>query len=154
MRVPPTEKRGRVQTSSVSVAVVDDVDVDVSVNKRDVKTTYSKSSGSGGQRRDKTETCVTLYHYPTQIRVMCQDTPGKHKNEAKAWSELERRIAEKKSKDSKANQHSTRHDQIGKGGRAKKRRTYRVTDGAVQDHQTGKSIRLKDWEKGKVEKLH
>ena len=154
MRVPPTEKRGRVHTSSVSVAVVDKLDDSIDIQKSDVKTVYALGTGPGGQHRNKTETCVTLYHYPTQIRVMCQDSRSKHKNEAKAWEELTRRVQELKLQENKSKTYSDRNSQIGLGGRGEKRRTYRVTDGTIEDHITGNKMRLKDWEKGKVEKLH
>ena len=154
MRVPPTEKRGRVQTSSVSVAVVDHLEVDVNIDKKEVKTTYSRGTGPGGQHKNKVETCVTLYHYPTGIRVMCQDSRSKLKNESMAWEELKKRVEEVETKKAKSKISNDRNSQIGMGGRLKKRRTYRVIDGTVEDHITKKSIRFKDWERGKVGKLH
>jgi len=154
MRVPPTEKRGRVHTSSVSVAVVNQLTVDVSIDKSEVETFYTRGSGAGGQHRNKVETCVNLHHIPTGIRVMNQDTRSKHRNEERAWDELQNRLEEQQQQKNHTKTSKARKSQIGTGGRLKKRRTYRVTDGTVQDHQTGKSIRMKDWERGKVEKLH
>ena len=46
-----------------------------------------------------------------------------------------------------------RRDQIGTGARGDKRRTYRVKDGQVIDHLTGKSASFKDISKGKIELL-
>lgn len=154
MRVPPTERRGRVHTSSVSVAVVDDVKADVSINKKDVKITYNRSSGPGGQRRDKTETCVTLYHYPTQIKIVCQKYSYRQKNEERAWELLKERVIKKRKENSDSQNHRQRENQIGIGGRLDKKRTYRVIDDIVIDHKTGKQISIKEWRKGKITKLH
>jgi peptide chain release factor 1 len=154
MRVPPTEKRGRVHTSSVSVAVVNHIESNLDFNKSDVEVFYTRGSGSGGQHRNKVETCVNLHHIPSGIRVMNQDSRSKQKNEEKAWQELKRRIEEKEVQKNQTLTSSERKNQIGTGGRLKKRRTYRVTEGMVQDHITGKSIRIKDWERGKIQDLH
>lgn len=154
MRVPPTEKRGRVHTSSVSVAVVNQLTLDVVIDKSEVEIHYSRGTGPGGQHKNKVETCVKLHHIPTGIRVMNQDTRSKSRNEERAWDELQKRLEEQQQAANNSKTSNARKSQIGTGGRLKKRRTYRVTDGTVQDHQTGKSIRMKDWERGKVEQLH
>lgn len=46
-----------------------------------------------------------------------------------------------------------RRDQIGKGERSDKRRTYRVKDGVVTDHVTNKTASFKEIMKGKLELL-
>ena len=46
-----------------------------------------------------------------------------------------------------------RREQIGKGDRSDKRRTYRVKDGVVVDHITNKTASLKDILRGKLELL-
>lgn len=120
MRVPPTEKRGRVQTSSVSVAVVDELNVSTVINKKDVEVFYTRGSGAGGQHRNKVETCVTLHHKPSGIRVMCQDSRSKIKNEEIAWTELKRRIDELETYKAESKISNDRKSQIGTGGRLKK----------------------------------
>ena len=46
-----------------------------------------------------------------------------------------------------------RRDQIGKGDRSDKRRTYRVKDSIVVDHITNKTASLKDVLRGKIDLL-
>jgi len=46
-----------------------------------------------------------------------------------------------------------RRDQIGKGDRSDKRRTYRVKDSMVVDHITNKTASLKDVLRGKIDLL-
>lgn len=155
MRVPPTEKRGRVHTSSVSVALLEGVSkTEVEVDRNDVTEYITRGSGNGGQHRNKVETCVTLLHHPTGIKVMCQDSRKKTDNQKNAWKELLRRLSELEFSKNKQNQKQTRIDQIGHGGRGEKIRTYRCIDDVVIDHITGKRISIKDFERGKISKLH
>jgi peptide chain release factor 1 len=46
-----------------------------------------------------------------------------------------------------------RREQIGKGDRSDKRRTYRVKDSLVVDHITNKTASLKDILRGKIDLL-
>lgn len=42
------------------------------IRERDLEEQFVRSSGAGGQKVNKTSTCVLLYHRPTGIRVKCQ----------------------------------------------------------------------------------
>jgi len=42
------------------------------VREGDLEEQFVRSSGAGGQKVNKTSTCVVLYHRPTGIRVKCQ----------------------------------------------------------------------------------
>jgi protein subunit release factor B len=44
------------------------------VREADIKETFVRSGGHGGQNVNKTATCVMLLHLPTQLRVKCQTT--------------------------------------------------------------------------------
>ena len=69
-RVPETESQGRIQTSTVSVAVLPEADeVEVHIDPSDVTIESCKSSGAGGQHINKTESAVRLTHKPTSSRT-------------------------------------------------------------------------------------
>jgi len=69
-RVPPTEKRGRVQTSTVTVAVLEEPsEAEVRIDARDIDMSFMRGSGAGGQHRNKTDTAVLLKHKPSGIAV-------------------------------------------------------------------------------------
>ena len=42
------------------------------INEKDIKESFIRSSGSGGQNVNKTSTCVYLKHLPTEIEVKCR----------------------------------------------------------------------------------
>ena len=42
------------------------------VQEKDLEEQFVRSSGAGGQKVNKTSTCVVLHHRPTGIRVKCQ----------------------------------------------------------------------------------
>src|ERR1051326_6099740 len=58
-RVPPTEKRGRVHTSTVTVAVLSvPNEAEFTLNPDDLEITTTRGSGPGGQHRNQVETEV------------------------------------------------------------------------------------------------
>lgn len=123
-------------------------------DRSEIRRHYTRGSGNGGQHRNKTETVVVLTHMPTGIIVKCEDERSRHRNEEKAWEEMERRLREIHEKGSHEKVNDKRSSQIGCGERADKRRTYRQQDDTVSDHVTGKRARLKDVMRGKIELLH
>ena len=45
----------------------------LNVSEDDIEESFSRSSGPGGQKTNKTSTCVFLRHTPTGITVKCQE---------------------------------------------------------------------------------
>lgn len=156
MRIPPTEKNGRFQTSFVTVAVLDDDNKnDFKLNKNDVIKSYIRSSKkAGGQNLNKVSSCVQLTHIPTGIQLKVQDTRDQYKNEIIAWERLYEKLKSIEDNKNYEKNKKYRNDQIGNGSRGgTKRRTYRIKDDVVIDHITGKECRWKDILKGKIELL-
>ena len=146
-RVSPTEKRGRVHTSTVTVAVLEERNMDFKIDKRDIKYITTKGTGPGGQHRNKTESCVIAIHKPTGLSVKI-DARNQHKNKALATRLLVERVREQECSKSNSRRHANRKQQVGSGMRGDKRRTYRSRDDRVVDHITGQKWRLSRWIRG------
>lgn len=154
-RIPPTEKRGRVQTSTVTVAVMDaENQASFELNRDDVDRKYCCSGGKGGQNVNRRSTCVVLTHRPTGIMVRSEENRTQGKNEEAAWKRLKEKLSEIHSSNNVKNIHDSRMSQIGYGDRNDKKRTYREKDGFVIDHDTDKKITFKDLYKGNINGLH
>lgn len=153
-RIPPTESKGRVHTSTITVAVMDDDNYEViKLEPYEYRIETTRGTGKGGQHRNTTDSCVILTHYSTGIKVV-RDGRDQHKNKEEAIKELTKRVNDFYKIDYENVSVEERRDQIGKGLRSEKRRTYRVKDSLVIDHITDKKTNLKNILKGKLELLH
>jgi peptide chain release factor 1 len=147
-RVSPTEKRGRVHTSTVTVAVLNPEDCSTfKLDERDVDIKTSRGSGPGGQHRNKTDSCVTATHIPTGVSVRI-DMKSQHKSKEMALKILASKIGKSQANAERQHRDKLRKEQVGTGQRGDKIRTYRQQDDQVNDHVTGKTWTLKKWMRG------
>jgi len=63
------------------------------IGERDIEEKFIRSSGSGGQKVNKTSTCVYLRHIPTGIEVKCIKERSQPLNRFLARRELVERIS-------------------------------------------------------------
>jgi peptide chain release factor 1 len=148
-RIPPSEKRDRVHTSTITVAVLAEPDDrELVIAERDLDWAYSRGSGAGGQHRNKTESAVDLTHLPTGIVVHCESERSRLQNRAIALAQLRARIFAEKRATEERHRAAERRAQVGSGMRGDKRRTIRCQEGVVVDHPTGKTMRLREYLRG------
>lgn len=140
-RIPVTESNGRIQTSTVTVAVLPEADeVEVEVNPADIKFESCKSSGAGGQHINKTESAVRLTHKPTGIVIECDQERSQLQNKEKALKLLYTKLYDMKLRAQEEAIASTRKSQVGSGDRSEKIRTYNFPQSRVTDHRINKTV--------------
>lgn len=154
-RIPPNEKRGRVHTSSVTVAVLDNYNnKDIEILDRDVSYRTYKASGKGGQHRNKVESAVEYKHIPTGITAHCESERSQAENKRLALDALKQKVQDHYSGQYDSNRTEKRREQIGTGLRGDKVQTVQEQNGLVTNHETGKKISFKKYLKGGIDLLH
>ncbi|WP_342252718.1 peptide chain release factor 1 [Spiroplasma endosymbiont of Amphibalanus improvisus] len=154
-RIPKTESKGRVHTSTATVAVlpkVEDVEVDIKVT--DLKIDTYRSSGAGGQHVNTTDSAVRITHIPTGIVVTSQDGRSQHSNKALAMEHLKSKIYESELKVQNEKLGKLRKQAVGTGDRSEKIRTYNYPQNRVTDHRIGLTLNKLDYiMNGNIEEL-
>jgi len=148
-RVPPNEKRDRVHTSTITVAVLPEpTEVEVRVDERDLDWSTCRGTGAGGQKRNKTESTVLLTHRPSGLQVRCETSRSQQHNRAMALVLLRARLWAAERDRVQGARAVERQAQKGSGMRGDKRRTIRCQDGVVTDHVLGRRWPLRDYLRG------
>jgi peptide chain release factor 1 len=148
-RVPPTERRGRVHTSTITVAVLPEPDaLELVIDPRDLEWSMCRASGAGGQHLQKTDSAVQVVHRPSGLMVRCESERSQLQNRETALSVLRARLFAARREAQAAARAADRKQQIGSGMRGDKRRTIRCQDGVVVDHLTGRTWSFRDYQRG------
>jgi peptide chain release factor 1 len=135
-RVPATETKGRIHTSTATVAVLPEAkETEVVFEDKDLKIETCRASGAGGQHVNTTDSAVRILHIPTGICVSQSDERSQHKNKAKALKILRSRVFELEKNQKDSARASERKSQVGSGERSEKVRTYNFPQGRVTDHR-------------------
>jgi len=139
-RIPTTEKRGRIHTSTATVAALPQIsETQININSNDIDTQFYRSGGHGGQNVNKVSTAVRLTHKPTGIVVTAQTERFQEQNRINALSLLRAKLWERQEEE-KIKTIAGYRSSIGRGMRAEKIRTYNFPQDRVTDHRINKSF--------------
>ncbi len=138
-RIPITEKRGRIHTSTATVAILPEIkEAEVYINPDDLEISFYRSGGHGGQNVNKVSTAVRLVHKPTGLVVNVSEERFQQQNREIAINLLRSKLWEKE-EERKEKEIAGYRSLIGRGMRAEKIRTYNYPQNRVTDHRIGKS---------------
>jgi peptide chain release factor 1 len=152
-RVPPTERRGRVHSSTVTVAVIDPKAIKTyTFSPRDFDVQWYSGTGAGGQHRNKHQNSCRITHRETGIVATAQ-CRSRENSFDEAKSTILERLNAGSAKSSYEALAVERKEQVGSGERGDKIRTYRFQDNTTKDHRTEKSARTSDVMDGKIDLL-
>lgn len=139
-RVPKTEKKGRIHTSTVTVSVLPELeDIDLHISPDEISFEAFRSGGHGGQNVNKVSTAVRLIHIPTGLTVVSSAERSQIQNREIAMTLLRARLWEREVEKQQEEYASLKATQVGRGMRNEKIKTYNFPQDRLTDHRLGKS---------------
>ena len=139
-RIPETEKRGRIHTSTATVSILPELDdIDLHIRPEEIQFEAFRSGGHGGQNVNKVSTAVRIKHIPTGIVVTAQTERFQAQNREIAMELLRAKLWEMEVEKKQNEIASIKSTQVGTGARAEKIRTYNFPQDRLTDHRINKS---------------
>lgn len=140
-RIPSTEKRGRVHTSTATVAIIPEIENnEIELKANELRVDVYRAKGHGGQGVNTTDSAVRITHLPTNIVVSIQDERSQIKNRDKALKIIKGKLYTLRQSLAGRNISDERSDQVGTGDRSEKIRTYNYPQDRITDHRVNKSF--------------
>lgn len=153
-RIPKTERKGRIHTSTATVAVLPEIsESDVTIRPEDLDVSFFRAGGHGGQNVNKVSTAVRLVHKPSGIVVTASSERFQEQNRMNALALLRTKLWER-AEEEKERTIAGYRSAVGSGKRSEKIRTYNFAQDRITDHRINKSFgNLEGILDGNIEKM-
>lgn len=139
-RIPKTERKGRVHTSTCVVVVLPQViQSTIQVSPADIEWQFYRAGGHGGQNVNKVATAVRVIHKPTGIVTTCSREREQQANRKVAMDLLVGKLYALEEEKKRGVTNSLIASNILSGERSDKIRTYNFPQNRLTDHRQGKS---------------
>lgn len=139
-RIPKTEKKGRIHTSTATVSILPELeDIDLHINPEDIDFEAFRAGGHGGQNVNKVSSAVRIVHKPSGIVVVSRAERSQGQNREIAMELLRSKLWEMEVEKQHKEISSLRATQVGRGMRSEKIRTYNFPQDRVTDHRLNES---------------
>merc|ERR1712226_244553 len=139
-RKPVTDK-SRMHTSTCAISVTPARDfVETELRPRDLEWQFMRSSGGGGQRRDKCDTAALVKHKPTGITAYCEKSRYQEDNKETALQMLAAKLDSIQKSSIDAEKDASRSSHFDDLGRNEKIRTYNFDADRIVDHRCKTSV--------------
>ena len=139
-RIPKTERKGRVHTSTCVIVVLPQViQSTIQVSPADIEWQFYRAGGHGGQNVNKVSTAVRIIHKPTGIVTTCSREREQQANRKVAMDLLIGKLYALEEEKKRGITNSFIASNILSGERSDKIRTYNFPQNRLTDHRQGKS---------------
>ncbi|CAK61136.1 unnamed protein product (macronuclear) [Paramecium tetraurelia] len=140
IRVPETEAKGRLHSSTASMIVLPKVTDSFHLSDKDLRYEYMRASGPGGQHVNKTESACRITHVPTGIQVVNMEDRSQERNKQRAYQILRDKLFAIHVQEKQERMAQTRKSQVTGSDRSDKIRTYNFPQERITDHRTNLTL--------------
>jgi peptide chain release factor 1 len=126
---------------------------DLKIKPSDLKYETYMAPGPGGQHRNTSDTAVRVTHLPTGTQASSAHK-SQRRNKVLALAALKARLMKVQVATKHQGRNLNRKKQVGTGMRSDKIRTIAYQRGRVENHINGKRMKIRDYERGEIDKIH